>query len=64
LSKDPEREANYADLQWETVLPIDQRLRIEDVKDVVDAPWDRMQGSGVQLSVEASAGLEDLETPS
>jgi hypothetical protein len=52
--------ANFADVRWETFLPIGDRLPVEDLKRMVDAAWDRMQGSGVKLRSEAADDLDEL----
>jgi 5-methylcytosine-specific restriction enzyme A len=50
------RQTWYADLEWDCVLRIDERLAVEDLKTLVpDVQWDRLQGSGVQVP----AGVDD-----
>ena len=58
--------ANYADVEWDVVLPIEDRLPIEAL--VIDAPgvsWDRLQGSGVEAKgADANSTSQGLVSPS
>jgi 5-methylcytosine-specific restriction protein A len=39
---------NYVDIQWDSVLPIADRLTVEALRTVLPlVPWDHLQGSGV-----------------
>jgi hypothetical protein len=51
----------YADVLWDRVLPLESRLEIEIVRtQIVSFNWDRLQGSGVQLTESQASQLEDL----
>jgi 5-methylcytosine-specific restriction protein A len=54
--------ANYADIEWDTVLPIPERLSIEELQAAIPSvSWDRMQASGVRVRAENDqAILSDL----
>jgi 5-methylcytosine-specific restriction protein A len=44
------REANFADVQWDSVLSVEDRLVVEELhRRVSGVNWDRIQGSGVQV---------------
>lgn len=52
------RMANYADVDWEVIVPVEDRLPVTELKIRVPAvPWDALRGSGVQVSAEASRAL-------
>lgn len=49
----------YADIEWDTLLPLDDRLPVEDLRrDVPGVAWDRLQGSGVLVQQSAEGDLE------
>jgi 5-methylcytosine-specific restriction enzyme A len=56
-----DRDANYAEVQWDNLLPLEDRLPIEELKRQVSrVPWDRLQASGVQLREDAATSVEEL----
>jgi 5-methylcytosine-specific restriction enzyme A len=55
------RLTTYAKLAWDLLLPIEERLEVEDVKRAVpEVAWDRLQGSGVQVPDDATLKLERI----
>lgn len=55
------REANYATVLWDVVVPTEERLSIEALKDEVpEVAWDRLQGSGVKVPDGAAERLVEL----
>jgi hypothetical protein len=55
------RAANYAEVQWDNLVPVDDRLPIEELKRRVPAvSWDRLQASGVRLREDAPMAVERL----
>ena len=53
--------ANYVDIEWDIILPIDERLDTDALLvDVPDVPWNNLYGSGVQVAPGAEAALHDL----
>ena len=55
------RETTYADLAWELLLPVEDRIPVETLKiEITGVSWDRLQGSGVQVSDEAEQQLHRL----
>lgn len=53
---DPKSTAPYIDLSWETVLPIQDRLAIEDLlQEVPDFKWNNVYSSGQVMSAQAEA---------
>lgn len=49
----------YADIEWDILLPIEDRLTVEDLKmEVPGVAWDRLQGSGVAVQPAEESGLE------
>jgi 5-methylcytosine-specific restriction protein A len=55
------REASYADAEWDTWLPVADRLSIDLVtSQVPEMRWDRLQASGVQLPEAQARSLERL----
>jgi len=54
------RLANYADVRWDTVLPLADRLPLELVEDRIPGAHWTPQGSGTQLPREAAERLEAL----
>lgn len=55
------RPANYADLEWDTVLDDSDRLPVETLKESIPTyDWDRLQGSGVIVPDTISEGLGKL----
>ncbi len=59
--REPDRSGNFADLVWETWVPIEDRLPVEVLKaKVPGVVWDRLQGSGVRPSDSDAAALAGL----
>jgi 5-methylcytosine-specific restriction enzyme A len=55
------REANYADVGWDTWLSEGDRLPVEELQSQIpEMVWDRIQGSGVQLPPDAARRIEEL----
>lgn len=56
------RDANYAEVRWDNLLLVDDRLPIEELKrQVPEVSWDRLQASGVQLREDAAMlSVEEL----
>jgi 5-methylcytosine-specific restriction protein A len=55
------REAHYADVEWDTWLPVADRLPIDLLKgQVPEMPWDRIQASGVQLPAPLASRVEQF----
>jgi 5-methylcytosine-specific restriction protein A len=51
----------YADVDFENILAPEDRLPVDVLRrEVPDVPWDRLQGSGVQVPAESEGALEDL----
>jgi 5-methylcytosine-specific restriction protein A len=58
---DPTRRTTYADVDWDVLLPVDDRLTVQDLKaSLPGVSWDRLQGSGVLVDVASAQVLEDL----
>jgi 5-methylcytosine-specific restriction protein A len=58
---DSGRLTTYADLAWQVLLPVDDRIPVEVLKSKVSGvPWDRLQGSGVRVAGAAEAQLDRL----
>jgi 5-methylcytosine-specific restriction protein A len=58
---DPTRTSTYADIEWEIVLPLDDRLPVERLKrHLPQIGWDRLQGSGVVVPTPNDGALEQL----
>jgi 5-methylcytosine-specific restriction protein A len=58
---DPSKTTTYINLEWDAVLPVEDRLPVEHLRSAVPAVgWDRVQGSGVKLPPPAAAQLEAL----
>jgi 5-methylcytosine-specific restriction protein A len=56
-----DRDANYADVQWDNLLDLEDRLPIEELKRRVSrVSWDRLQASGVQIREDAATSVEEL----
>ncbi len=52
---------NYAELEWEVVLPIESRLTIDELKDEISGvTWDRLHGSGVRVDDASAPSLHAL----
>jgi len=57
--EDPSRLCTYADIDYDVLLPIDDRLRVDDLKQQVPGvAWDRLQGSGVIATPPSDHKLE------
>jgi 5-methylcytosine-specific restriction enzyme A len=55
------RDTTYADLTWNMLLPVDDRIPVEVLKaKVPGVSWDHLQGSGVLVSGDADAQLDRL----
>jgi 5-methylcytosine-specific restriction enzyme A len=55
------RLANYADVQWDTWLPLADRLPVEELQsEIPETVWDRIQASGIQLPPPAAQRIEEL----
>ncbi|MCC5952051.1 MAG: HNH endonuclease [Acidimicrobiia bacterium] len=55
------RNANYADINFSTWLPLEDRLPIEVLlREVPEVPWNNLQASGVQVPPGADQRLLDL----
>src|SRR5262245_50754507 len=55
------RETTYADLAWDLLLPVEDRISVEVLKaEVRDVRWDRLQGSGVLISDHSERELDRL----
>jgi hypothetical protein len=55
----PDRQANYATLEWEQWLPVADRLAVQELaRDVPQVDWDHLQASGIILALEAADRLE------
>lgn len=58
---DPGATTTYADVDWDFLLPVEDRLPVEHLKTAVPAvKWDRLQGSGVLVRSPHDASLEAL----
>jgi hypothetical protein len=58
------RDANYADLEWEVVLPAGDMIPVDEVKRVVTTVnWDVILGSGIVVPPPDDAALEALWSP-
>lgn len=56
-----DRLANCADLQWTTWLPVEDRIPTPTLLSVVPAmPWNRLQGSGVEVPPDSATVLDQL----
>jgi 5-methylcytosine-specific restriction enzyme A len=55
------RDTRYADLMWELLLPVEDRIPVEVLKmKVPDVRWDRLQGSGVLVPDQSKQRLDRL----
>lgn len=55
------RPTRYGDLEWDTVLELDDRLPVEQLELFVpEVHWHRIQGSGVAVPASATRKLADL----
>lgn len=55
------REANYADVEWDTWLPLDDRLTVESLQaEVPGVAWMRLQASGIAIADDAARRLEQV----
>jgi 5-methylcytosine-specific restriction enzyme A len=55
------RDANYAPIVWDAVIPVTDCLPIHELKQRVSPfPWDRLQASGVRLPDSLDQAMEDL----
>lgn len=55
------RDTTYADLTWDLLLPVEDRIPVQVLKEKVPGvPWDRLQGSGVQASEVSERQLDLL----
>jgi 5-methylcytosine-specific restriction protein A len=55
------RETTYADLAWDLLLPVEDRIPMEALKSkVLGVRWDRLQGSGVLVSDQSERQLDRL----
>jgi 5-methylcytosine-specific restriction protein A len=55
------RETTYADLVWDVLLPVEDRIPVEVLKvEVPDVRWDRLQGSGVIVPAQSERRLHRL----
>lgn len=55
------RLANYADVSFDVVLPVSDRLPVEVLHARLGSvSWDRMQGSGVKLPDDVAEELEEM----
>ncbi len=55
------RDSPYAEIDWDRILAPEDRLPVEELKRRVPAvPWDRLQGSGVQVPEGSVGVLEQL----
>src|SRR5262249_15789325 len=55
------RDANYAEVDWDTILDYEDRLPIETLKaEIPELPWDRYQGTGFLIPVPAPRKLSGL----
>jgi hypothetical protein len=55
-----DRDANYTDVEWDTVLPVERRLPIELLEERIPGAHWTPQGSGTQLLPVAASHLETL----
>jgi 5-methylcytosine-specific restriction enzyme A len=55
----PDRQANYASLEWEQWLPVGDQLGVQELaRHVPQVDWDHLQASGIILAPEAADRLE------
>ena len=55
------RPAFFADIDFDTITTAEDRLSVEVLRaEVPEVVWDRLQGSGVQLSDAAATRIEEL----
>lgn len=53
------RPAGYAKIDWDAVLPVEDRLPVEDLKhEVPGVFWDRLEGAGVAVPESSEGALE------
>ena len=58
---DPDRQANYADVEWDVLLSDDDLLATEELKQLVPGvEWDNLLASGLHVSEDAATLLETL----
>lgn len=58
---DPERTANYVDVGWDALVPMDEPLATSLLlTDVVQVDWNHLQASGVEVPGAATARLDEL----
>ena len=56
---DPARQADYAYLTWDRVLPVKDRLPLQDLTSIPGHTWERIQNSGNQVHPPADAALAE-----
>jgi hypothetical protein len=57
---DPTKLAAYTDIEWDRVLPVEDRLDIEDLLTHVPHHWNNIMGSGQELEAPSDATLQAL----
>lgn len=58
---DPSKLVPYADIEWDTWLPLDDRLPVETlIAEIHSVPWDQLRGSGVQVHEPDATKLMNL----
>jgi hypothetical protein len=57
---DPTRTAAYTDIEWDRVLPVEDRLDIEDLLAHMPHHWNNIMGSGQELQPPSDAALQAL----
>ena len=58
---DPRRTTTFVEVEWDSVLPVEDRVPVEDLKRAIPAVvWDRIQGSGIKLAPPSDSELEKL----
>lgn len=59
--EDPARLSTYADVRWDILLPVADRLPVSDLRQSVPmVAWDHLQGSGVLVASPGDRRLEQV----
>lgn len=58
--KDRRKRANYVDIAFDQLLPVDELLSFEDLRVHVDFDWDHIYASGLQVKGNAAKQLDRL----